>query len=81
VNTLETVTEALGWCTAINIGILAIAAIFLVSVRGWVANIHGKMFGLGEADLSRAYIQYLGQYKIAIIMLNLVPYIALKVMA
>jgi Family of unknown function (DUF6868) len=39
------------------------------------------MFGLSEADLSRAYFQYLAQYKIAIFVLNLVPYVALEFMA
>jgi len=35
------------------------------------------MFDLEERDLSRAYIRFFGQYKVAIIVLNLVPYFAL----
>ena len=49
-------------------------------MRGPVARIHSKMFALDEVDLSRQYVQYLGQYKIAIFVLNLIPYIALKIM-
>ena len=41
---------------------------------------HGKMFGLSEADLSRQYFQYVANYKIAIVVFNLVPYIALVLM-
>jgi hypothetical protein len=77
----ETVTELLGWCTAINFGLLIVASIALALMRGSISRIHSKLFGLDEVDLSRAYFQYLAQYKIAIIVLNLVPYIALKVMA
>lgn len=80
-STLETVTEALGWCTAINIGLLAVAALILVSMRDLVISIHRKMFSLNEETLSCAYLQYLAQYKIAILVLNLVPYIALKATA
>jgi hypothetical protein len=36
------------------------------------------MFGLGEADLSRAYFQYLAHYKIAILVFNLIPYVAVR---
>ena len=57
-----------------------VAAFMLVVVRKPIAKIHAKMFGLNEADLSLLYIQYLGNYKIAVIVLNLVPYIALKLM-
>ena len=80
-SSLETLTAFFGWCTAINIGLLTIAAVFLGFMRVPISQIHAKMFGLNEADLSRAYFQYLAQYKIAIIVLNLVPYIALKMMA
>lgn len=38
------------------------------------------MFGLSQDDLSRAYFQYLAQYKIAIFVLNIAPYLALKAM-
>ena len=80
-SSLETFVVLLGWCTAINIGLLMVAAIFLALMRGPISQIHAKMFGLNEADLSRAYFQYLAQYKIAIFVLNLVPYIALKIIA
>jgi hypothetical protein len=39
------------------------------------------MFGLETADLSRAYFQYIAQYKIAIIVLSLTPYKALRIMS
>ncbi len=76
-----TLAAFFGWCAAINIGLLVVASIFLTLVRGPIARIHGRMFGLDEVDLSRQYLQYLGQYKIAILVLNLIPYIVLKIMA
>ena len=79
-NSLETLTMFLGWCTVINIGVLVVASIFVTLMRGPVARMHSKMFGLDDADLSRQYFQYLAEYKIAIFILNLVPYIALKIM-
>ncbi len=78
--TIETFRELLGWCTVINIGILAITSILLSLLRGPISNIRANLFGLDQIDVSRAYFQYLAQYKIAILFLNIVPYIGLKLM-
>jgi hypothetical protein len=75
---LDTLREFFGWCTLINAGLLVAAAAALIPFRGPISSIHGRMFGLGEADLSRAYFQYLAHYKIAILVFNLVPYVALR---
>ena len=79
--TIEALTELLGWASAINIAVLLLSTLGVIAMRGAVARIHSKLFGLDEKDLGRAYFQYLAQYKIAIIVLNIAPYIALKVMA
>ena len=78
--TVESLTELLGWASIINIAILLFSTLLLIAMRGAVTNLHSKLFGLDEKDLGRAYFQYLAQYKIAIIMLNITPYIALKIM-
>lgn len=80
-NSIEIITAFFGWCTVINFGILIVAAILLVLTRDSISKIHGKMFGLNEMDVARAYFQYLAQYKIAIFVLNLVPYIALRMLS
>ena len=80
-DSLEALERFFGWCTLLNTGLLVIATIVAGPMREWTARIHGKMFGVSEADLSRAYFQYLAQYKIAIFIFNLVPYLALKISA
>ncbi|RLB36613.1 MAG: hypothetical protein DRH30_14635 [Deltaproteobacteria bacterium] len=76
---IETLAAFLGWCTAINLGMLMFASVLLVPMRRSISSVHAKMFGLDEADLSRAYVQYLAQYKIAFFIFNLAPYIALRI--
>jgi hypothetical protein len=78
---LETVTAFLGWCTVINFGILIAAALAIVAMRGAIGNIHSSMFKLGETELSSAYFQYLANYKILVIVFNLVPYLALRIIS
>ncbi len=79
-NTIEAMREFFGWCSVINIGLLMLSSILIIAVRGIVSRMHGNMFDLDESDIRRAYFHYLGQYKIAIIVFNIVPYFALKVM-
>ncbi|MEN8180465.1 MAG: DUF6868 family protein [Pseudomonadota bacterium] len=77
----ETLTEFLGWASVINIVLLLFTTIMVIAMRGTISRIHSSLFGLDEKDLGRAYFQYIAQYKIAIIILNIAPYIALKIMA
>lgn len=77
---LNTLTAFLGWCSVINIGVLVLSVIVLMLMREAIANIHSKMFGLNQTTLPPIYMQYIGSYKIAILIFNLVPYISLKVM-
>lgn len=79
--TTETLTELLGWASVINIVLLLITTITVVAIRGTISKIHSSLFGVDEKDLGRAYFQYIAQYKIAIIVLNIAPYIALKIIA
>ena len=79
--TIETLTELLGWVSTINIAILLCSTLALISMRGFITKIHSSLFGLDEKDLGRAYFQYLAQYKIAIIVFNIAPYLALKIMS
>jgi len=78
---IDTLTEFFCWCSVINIAMLLMATLMLTSMRGFISGIHSKMSGLGKSELSVVYFQYLANYKIAVVMLNLVPYIALKIVS
>ncbi len=80
-NSIETIREFLGWCSVINIGMLLVSTIMLTIMRSWVIKIHASTTGVSEVELPRIYIEFLGNYKILIIILNVVPYIALRIMA
>ena len=78
--TIESLTEFLGWCSVINIGMLTFSSIMVILFRVPASKIHAKMFNLNEKEVSSAYFRYLAQYKVAVIVLNVVPYFALKIM-
>ncbi len=78
---IETIREFLGWCTVINFGLITLGLVKLLLIRDWASGVHTKMFGLDEASVRGAYFQYFVNYKIAILVFNLGPYIALRIMS
>ncbi|MFW5450350.1 MAG: DUF6868 family protein [Methylophagaceae bacterium] len=79
--TLETLTTFFGWCSVINIAILLLTTLLLMGFKDLVSAIHSKMFGIKQQGIPLIYFNYLGNYKIAIFIFSLVPYLALKIMA
>ena len=79
--TIDQLTAFFGWCSAINLGVLILSSIALILLKRPVSAIHSRMTGIPVAGLPGLYFQYLGFYKIGIFLFNLVPYIALKLMA
>ena len=79
--TIESLTTFLGWCSVINIAILLFSTLMMIIMRDLAVRIHSRLFCVDPEALPITYLQYLGNYKIAIIILNIVPYIALRIMA
>ena len=77
--TIELLTELFGWISIINIAILLLSTFALLGMREFITSTHARLFGLEATDLGRAYFQYLAQFKIAIVVLNIAPYVALKI--
>ena len=80
-NSLETAAEFFGWCTVINIGLYLLTVVGLTIFRSPVVRINVRIFMISEEDIIRMAFQYLGHYKLAITILNFVPYVALKILA
>lgn len=78
--TIETFTTFLGWCSVINMSIFIISALSIALVKKPIIKIHGYLMGVEQETLPNLYFQYLGNFKIAVIILNITPYIALKIM-
>ena len=67
------------WMTVINFGILLFCPLLLPLCRGSIYKLHGAWFKIPEEKIDIALYKMLGTYKIIVIVFNLVPYIALKI--
>jgi hypothetical protein len=77
---ISELTTLLGWSSVICISILLLTTIMLSTMRGPIVRIHSRMLGLNEEALLGVYVTYLAQFKILVLVFNLAPYIALKIM-
>ena len=77
---IETIREFLGWCTVIYFGVLTFAFIKVIFVGDWASKVHGRLFHIDDAWARKVKFQFFAVYSIAIIVFNLVPYIALRIM-
>jgi len=78
---VEFIRHVLAWCTLINLGILLWWFLFYTLAHEWVYSFHGRWFKLSKEQFD--IIQYGGMavFKIGIILFNLVPYIALRIVS
>ncbi len=76
---VELLLSFLGWSSLINIALLLLSTVIIITIPRPVMAIHSAMFDLGERHLPKVYFQYIAQYKIAIILFNVVPYLALRI--
>jgi hypothetical protein len=68
----------LGWMALVNGAILIVGTLVLWVARDLVMDIHAAMMGVDRVDLPVLYFNYLANFKIAWIVLNLVPYLVLR---
>ncbi|GAA0859531.1 DUF6868 family protein [Aliiglaciecola litoralis] len=77
---IDTLSTFLGWCSILNIGLLLFTFMAISVFRNFIISIHSKLTGVNPSELPTLYFHYIGTYKLAIIVLNIVPYFALKLM-
>ncbi len=77
---IASLTALFGWMTVINFALLIFSTLILTVFRTSVISIHSRVTGLDETALKPIYLCFLGFYKVLIIVFNLVPYLALKLL-
>jgi hypothetical protein len=76
---IQLLTSFFMWCTIINFGLLILFTIMIIPAEDLVYRIHSKWFSFSRETFNVVIYSFLGLYKIAILVFNLVPWIALLI--
>jgi Family of unknown function (DUF6868) len=71
--------DALLWCAVINYGVLLIWFLFFILAHDWMHRFHSKWFRLSVEQFDALHYGGMSVYKLGILLLNLVPYVALRI--
>jgi len=77
--TIETIRAALGWCTIINVGLLLWWFLAITLLHNWIYKMHSKWFKLSEEKFDAIHYAGIAFFKIIVIVFNVVPYFALRI--
>lgn len=76
---LAETTLFLGYCALLNIAILAASTAAIVFFKKKVIGFYSRILRLDANQVSELFFRFIVQYEVAVLVLNIVPYIALKI--
>ncbi|MAG99018.1 MAG: hypothetical protein CMM08_20275 [Rhodospirillaceae bacterium] len=77
----QALTAFFKWCSIINIAVFMLSVIMILAASDLIYMAHGKMFHMPREAYDVVLYSFLGLYKICILIFNIVPYVALRIIA
>ena len=78
---LELTRTFLMWCTILDYGVLILWCLLYKLGRDWHYRLTSKWFPITIEDYDRINFKGVALFKMAILLFNLIPYIALRIAA
>ena len=76
---IQKLTTFFKWCSLINIGLFILSALMIMVASDFVYSTHGQLFNMPRDAFDVVLYELFGIYKILILIFNLVPYAALRI--
>ena len=67
------------WCAIVNYGVLLLWFLVFVWAHDWMLRLQGRWFRLSPEQFDTIHYAGMAIYKIGIVLFNLVPYVALRI--
>lgn len=79
--TLEILRELLGWCFVLNLVLLSSWFLMITFGGKAIYRIHSRMIPVSEEHFNAIHYAGISAYKVFVFATNLVPYLALRIIA
>ena len=77
--TIVLIRSMLLWCTVINFGMLGLWGLLFLLPHEWMYQVAGRITQLSTEQLDTINVVGMLFYKLGIVLFNLVPYLALRI--
>ena len=77
--TIEMIRSTLAWCTVINWILLVWWLVFFMMAHDWMYRLHSRWFSLSVDRFDAIHYAGMAFFKLCILVFNLVPYLALRI--
>ena len=74
-----TIRSMLAWCTVINMGLLMVWFLVFFLAHDWIYRVHSRWYQVPQDRFDAIHYAGIALFKILILMFNLVPYLALRI--
>lgn len=78
---IATTCQFLLWCAVINYGILIVWFLVFTLAHDSLHQLHARMFRISTERFDTIHYAAMAFYKVGVLLLNLVPYFALRMVA
>ena len=79
--TIDSLTAFFMWCSVINGALLVFWSLFVILVPDTVYRLQSRWFPISRDSYQLVMYSFLGLFKVMYLVFNLVPFIALKLIA
>jgi hypothetical protein len=77
--TIALLAEFFLWCAIVNYAVLSAWFLAFFFAHSWLYRLHAKWSRLSENQFDAIHYSGMAVYKIAVLLLNVAPYIALRI--
>jgi hypothetical protein len=78
--TTDVLLQWLGWMTVINASLLSLWVLAFVWIHDWMYRLHSRWFRLTPERFDAIHYGGMALFKMAVMLFNLVPYLALRLL-
>lgn len=78
---MQQLQEFFGWCAVFNFALLFFWFLMMASAGGIVHRLHGRWFHMPRERFDEIHYAGMAFYKLLVIVFNVMPWLALRVMA
>ncbi len=76
---LEMIRAFFAWCSVINVALLLWWAIFLLFAHDWTYRLHSRWFKISVEQFDAIHYGAMAAFKLGVLIFNLAPYFALRI--